>query len=149
MPRSYQGTGTRFVGERDYQRDGSYVTTEFVTLFLVPLIPLRSYRVREVSSEAVVAVHRHQTLDRYEIVAKLPHPNWIQVTSVYATAGACVCMLVFGTPNLQGRGPWDGFAGDLAGYAVIWAPLLVTWFLRRRARERARAEPETTVAPPT
>jgi hypothetical protein len=44
MPASINGFGTDFYGERDYHPDGSYITTEWVTAFYFPIIPLRSCR---------------------------------------------------------------------------------------------------------
>jgi hypothetical protein len=45
MPFSLNGCGTRYYGRRDVQQDGSYVTTNWVSLFFVPVLPIASYRV--------------------------------------------------------------------------------------------------------
>ena len=47
MPGAICGCGTAYYGKRDFACDGSYLTTEWVTVFLVPLIPIRSMRVRD------------------------------------------------------------------------------------------------------
>lgn len=40
------GTGTRFYGDSEFNpRDGSYITTKWVTLVFVPMIPLGSFRI--------------------------------------------------------------------------------------------------------
>ena len=44
MPRTFNGIGTKYYGASDRQPDGSFVTTEWFTLF-APVIPLRSMRV--------------------------------------------------------------------------------------------------------
>lgn len=43
MPRTVNGIGTKYYGASDRQPDGSFVTTEWITLF-APIIPLRSLR---------------------------------------------------------------------------------------------------------
>ena len=40
------GTGTMFYGETDFNpRDGSYITTKWLTLMYLPIIPLCTYRI--------------------------------------------------------------------------------------------------------
>lgn len=46
MPTLFQGFGTAFVGKRDFWPDGSYVTTEWIVAFCVPLVPTKSLRVK-------------------------------------------------------------------------------------------------------
>ncbi len=46
MPSSYMGIGTAFHGERDYLIDGTWRTTDGLTVLYVPLVPLRSVRIR-------------------------------------------------------------------------------------------------------
>ena len=46
MPSNVNGIGTTYFGASDRQPDGSLVTTEWFILFNVPLVPLRSLRVR-------------------------------------------------------------------------------------------------------
>jgi hypothetical protein len=45
MPHSINGTGTRYYGKALPNPDGSYVVTEWVTFFALPLVPLGSRRV--------------------------------------------------------------------------------------------------------
>ena len=45
MAFSVNGCGKRYLGKRDYWSDGSYITTEWITVFWFPLVPLRSMRV--------------------------------------------------------------------------------------------------------
>lgn len=43
---SIWGTGTMFYGDTDpHPRERSYVTTEWITIFFIPILPLRSYRI--------------------------------------------------------------------------------------------------------
>jgi hypothetical protein len=46
MPFSVNGVGTTFYGNAQEEPDGSYVVTEWVVLFFVPILPLGSKRVR-------------------------------------------------------------------------------------------------------
>ena len=39
------GTGTILYGKKDELDDGSYITTEWIVFFWVPLYPLRSWRI--------------------------------------------------------------------------------------------------------
>ena len=45
MAYTLNGIGTTFYGQRDFQPDGSYLTTEWLVFLYVPLIPIRSLRV--------------------------------------------------------------------------------------------------------
>lgn len=45
MAFSINGFGTTYYGERDLSRDGSFITTEWITAAYLPLLPLRSLRV--------------------------------------------------------------------------------------------------------
>src|SRR5580658_7995146 len=93
MPWSTCGFGTEYLGQRELQPDGSYVTTEFFTAFGIPLVPLRSKRVREVGPEYFVPggvgwISRQ----RYE-VRDVP-TSWRQVLNVYLGAMGFLLALV-------------------------------------------------------
>ena len=45
MPKSINGTGSMFYGHNDVAPDGSYTTTEWITIFWIPLLPISSFRV--------------------------------------------------------------------------------------------------------
>ena len=46
MAYTFNGIGTAFYGKRDFRRDGSFLTTEWVSFLYFPLFPIRSLRVR-------------------------------------------------------------------------------------------------------
>jgi len=46
MAYMFNGMGTTFYGKRDFRADGTYLTTEWFVFLFVPLVPLRSLRVR-------------------------------------------------------------------------------------------------------
>jgi len=90
MASSIAGFGTRFVGQRDYQSDGSYVTTEFVTALYLPLVPLRSFRVVETGYGGGASAGYFKT-------TYLAHPRplcWAQVATIYATIVLCTVSFV-------------------------------------------------------
>jgi hypothetical protein len=103
MPgRSFNGTGTRIYGKRDFLTDGSFVTTKWVTFLWVPLFPLSSMRVRPRSdtplpdhflasillafTTGLVAV---KFSERYTIQSK-SHPVLLQVVYVYGFVVALI-----------------------------------------------------------
>ena len=47
MPYSINGIGTAYYGKREKAEDGSYITTLWVILVFIPLLPIGSYRVVE------------------------------------------------------------------------------------------------------
>lgn len=70
MPTSVNGIGTGFYGEAEYRPDRSFITTEWIIFLMVPLFPLRSFRVvrdRSQSTYAVVA-----TVEGYRVVERIP-----------------------------------------------------------------------------
>jgi len=70
MPWSINGIGTRFYGEAQHRADSSYVTTEWFAIALVPVIPLRSFRViRETSGDRFMIVAHSAS---YRILERLP-----------------------------------------------------------------------------
>ena len=45
MPFTLNGIGTTLYGARDFQPDGSYITTEWFVFIYVPVAPLKSMRI--------------------------------------------------------------------------------------------------------
>jgi len=88
MPRTINGIGTRYYGRRDQEADGSYITTEWITLLYLPLIPFRSFRVLPMGEGKNYILHRSQ---RYQ-VARVPL-SWKQVLRTYLIAGAIILAL--------------------------------------------------------
>ncbi len=46
LAQTFNGFGTRLYGKRDRKPDGSFSTTKWVVIFWIPLLPLKSYRVK-------------------------------------------------------------------------------------------------------
>ncbi|NJN24023.1 MAG: hypothetical protein HC810_06015 [Acaryochloridaceae cyanobacterium RL_2_7] len=51
MPFNVNGIGTTYYGRRDFRPDGSYVTTEWVIFLMLPIAPLRTFRVWPIAVE--------------------------------------------------------------------------------------------------
>lgn len=146
MAFTFNGIGTAFYGKRDFREDGSYLTTEWV-VFFIPIVPLRSLRVRpQPRGEHTFLGVVGYSSDSYAIFEKSA-PNWKQVLSTYGF----ILLLV----------AWAYFVGRIAvkidprifdrpasvwGLIPFWLlPALLPWALRRRARRK----PQPAVLPKT
>jgi hypothetical protein len=88
MPKSFNGTGTMYYGQREVGPDGSYITTEWVTLAWIPLIPLKSYRVLPNGKGKNFAVYQSQGYS----VRQVPL-NDEQIRNVYGVAIPVVAVI--------------------------------------------------------
>ena len=79
MPHTVNSIGTSFCGRAEPQIDGSYITTEWLTV-LVPLIPFASYRLRPVGN--VTSTYNGHS-QKYEILQKLNKIYAKQVKRIY------------------------------------------------------------------
>jgi hypothetical protein len=138
MARTFQGFGTSFVGQRDFGADGSYITTEWVVLFFVPVVPLRSFRVTKTTRTGGmnVIVHSKQSY----LARKLP----LHFKQVFCVYGFVVFYIVFfvllamlgKVARARGWVPLPDYALKIAGPVIMGTPFLVTWYLRSRAKKR-------------
>jgi hypothetical protein len=122
---TYHGFGVLNYGKREFQSNGSYITTSWVVCFYIPIVPLNSKRV-VLSSE--VKYYRFRP-KRTLVVLEKTKRNWTQVFSVYAWFGAELATLII--TELQ-QTWWIASPGILL--------LALPWWLRRRALERMKAE---------
>ena len=83
LPSSVSGIGTKYYGKRDVEPDGSYITTLWIIILWVPLIPLASYRILIVSGSEM-----HQEY----VVRRVPF-CYLQVGKIY---GLIVLFLAVG-----------------------------------------------------
>jgi len=81
MASSINGFGTTYYGQGSFERDGSYVTTQWVIAGTVPLIPLASFRVK--------AAGRGFSRQAMYIVEALGVDGW-QALRTYAYVYLCV-----------------------------------------------------------
>src|SRR5262249_30662983 len=78
-----QGFGTTFYGARDFHSDGSYITTEWMVIGWVPIIPLRSLRVRYQGAGAPPRFPIGIGYSHSYAVHETGAPNWKQVLYTY------------------------------------------------------------------
>ena len=89
MPKSFGGFGTRYCGERDYRKDGSYMTTTFFCVLFFPVFPLHSVRViPDPRNNEWEEMH-----DCYYLVSEKRAPNLPQVASVYLFEAMVVALM--------------------------------------------------------
>ena len=121
MPFTLNGIGTTLYGAREFLPDGSYITTEWLVLIYVPVIPLRSIRMLPSGDRKHYGVY---SSSRYTVLEKKKH-DVRQISAVYAWFAVVVGSF------------WAATASQLWWLAV---PGVVTlgapWFLRRRAIKR-------------
>ncbi|SRR6266851_833954 len=90
MPYTFNGCGTHYYGKQDKANDGSYVTTEWITLVYVPLIPLRSFRVLPVGKGTNWVVHSSQSYQAMRVPLR-----WSQVRNVYFFVAPIVLLIFY------------------------------------------------------
>src|SRR5215469_11759332 len=90
MPYTFNGCGTRFYGERDKAADGSYVTTEWITIVYLPLVPLRSFRVLPVGKGTNYVIHSSQSYQTLQVPL-----CWPQVRNVYLFAAPIILLILY------------------------------------------------------
>jgi hypothetical protein len=83
MPSTLNGTGTHFYGDRERDVGGTYVTTKWVVLFWVPLIPLSSWRVYMLDDARVDYIIDESSRTSQAMQATQVPLNWKQVLNVY------------------------------------------------------------------
>ena len=122
LAETFNGFGTMIYGKRNPEPDGSFLTTKWVVCFWIPLIPLRSLRVKYVG--AGERTFWPGWSRKYLVLAE-SKPDVKQIISVYS-------FLVFFVLGL-----WildEVRAGDVAscGALIVWAS--IPWFMRRWGR---------------
>jgi hypothetical protein len=142
MPKSFGGFGTRYCGERDYRKDGSYMTTTFFCLLFFPVFPLHSVR--------VIPDPKNNEWDEmnesYYLVSEKRAPNLPQVFSVYVFEAAVIALMFLDIvkiePILKSRFAWfsSTWMESLPLLLAIAPPFIVLRILRRNARKRDLAE---------
>jgi hypothetical protein len=133
----FHGVGMIVYGERGYQPDGSFVTTQFFAVAYVPLFPIISKRI----SYTRISDYSSYDSDGYFVYEMLPLDHR-QVLSVYGWfAGIIAPLLVWGTfqDALTKRlGDEDLAAGlCLLSSAVAF---VLPFLLRRWAKQRKMEE---------
>jgi len=79
MPSTLNGTGTKYYGKREVDIGGTYVTTKWLVIFWVPVLPLSSWRVYLLDEERISLANRRveQTFEANPVPL-----SWKQVANV-------------------------------------------------------------------
>jgi hypothetical protein len=138
MPTLFQGFGTTFLGKRDFWPDGSYVTTEWFVVCLVPVFPLKGLRLKESPRYSTTGYPLFSFSRDYAVMDEGP-PHLRQVLSVYTFSVCYVAWSVGASFLLFDIVPWvlsgrGRFVGYPAVAVIVGLPWIVPWFLRERAR---------------
>jgi len=131
---------SQLYGKRDFRTDGSYVTTKWFTFLWVPLVPLRSMRVKPLDTPEVEHLgaslillalfgHLHVKLSRKYEVQSTTRPVLMQVLHIYAFMLA----LFLGWENLSRHTNFLS-AGFLC--IVLISPFVLRTIARRNAADR-------------
>jgi len=127
MAYTVRGIGAMQYGRCDFRADGSYVTTLWFVVLYLPIIPMRSLRMRKTGR---VKYYGIQPRSEVEVVEKTrPHRRQILRTYAFFATG----LVIFLTAALM-----HAYWLALPGAALAALP----WLLRRRAKERVRAAVE-------
>jgi len=142
--RSFRGFGTRFHGKRDFRSDGSFVSTKWVIIFWIPVVPVTSARVSLDCDlpwwgEFFAAFHSVVVPQSY-IIERFPAVDRRQVVSVYSFLGALfVALSLF---RVVVSGPRS--APPILVALGILLLLFVPYMSRRSARRQVTSEDATT-----
>lgn len=118
------GFGTTFVGECDYEPDGTYLTTAWIVALWVPLIPLYSARVLSIKSTILSGA-------TYQIIKQPVH--WGQVRRIWAYTLGIPALLALFVWMAGVLGSLPPLAGQILFWLVVFAYVLLPFFLHYRA----------------
>src|SRR6267143_2350417 len=82
MPYNFNGIGTTYYGQRDFRADGTYVTTEWIIFFCIPIAPLHSVRLTYQGQGKRKIPIGFGSVENY-LVHQKTYPNWKQVLFTY------------------------------------------------------------------
>ena len=127
MARNWNGIGTAFYGKRDFKPDGSYVTTEWLILIWIPVLPLKSLRVLYLGKGELGIFTISSTC--YSVVASLPLDKK-QILSIYAYMALVLGLYLIVVVSSSFGHIIQGIADSL-----LVGSLFLPMFLRNRARK--------------
>ena len=147
MAFTFQGIGTRLYGQREFEADGSYITTKWFVFLYVPIIPLRSFRVIDQGAGDYNVMLPPVVMGssvRYAVLNETS-PNASQVISVYGFVLLCAAwfaalmwfmrvMMDSLLPKYFADRPLAFTAIIVAGWATFIIPVLLPRILRFHAK---------------
>jgi hypothetical protein len=145
MAYTVNGFGTALYGRREKRKDDSYITTEWVVLAFVPIIPIRSMRIQD--SPGDQGVHGMGFRSKFLVYEKT-RPNLKQVLSVYGFlmlvalwAYLIITIATYIYSVLNRRGYDDSHLYVSWGFAIftLWIPFLIPIYARKKAENEVIA----------
>jgi hypothetical protein len=101
IARSVNGCGTAIYGKRDFEADGSFVTTKWVVVFFIPVWPLKSVRVTKVGNTRWFQRFKRDYQPVSYLVRELEGLCWRQVLFTWA-----YCLLLYYTARAFNIAPF-------------------------------------------
>ncbi len=83
---SINGFGRKLYGKREFEADGSFITTKWLIMAFLPIVPSASMRVRPIGSDSMFN-------GEFEIIEELPI-SWHQAISTYIYAYIIIPMAI-------------------------------------------------------
>lgn len=127
--RNLEGFFFTTLGQTDFRSDGSYVTTQWLSVLMVPLVPRASFRVLEA---------RHFPKGAYKACEQVPL-CFRQVFSVYLFAACWAAWALFiplvTSEFLLDKPIWLFLASIML---MLWVPIAICRAARRRRRRKSR-----------
>lgn len=135
---SINGFGTTFYGECDYQSDGSYISTYWLILAFVPIIPLYSARIfsKETTTFSTMRQYQYEKIPIY----------WQQVFRIWAfvvvlVSGYLACVMCIDQSHMDE----SNRVSILMAYPILM--LLLPSFLRYQAKKRVAFQEHVQLPP--
>lgn len=138
------GWGTSLYGKRDFRKDGSYITTEWVILAFIPIIPMKSLRVIHLGSETSVGLGVNWE-SKHKVIEILP-VNRKQMAFTYAYASILLLAVWFSYQIPKEVGANKTMLLNMPLFAICWIPRLMRGYARKKmAKESdAKVQPSTS-----
>jgi len=87
---TFRGIGVLEYGRRDFGGNGSYITTRWFVVFYLPIIPLKSMRLRRTGQAKYYGLNRAPTYEKID----LERICWPQVIATYGWFAAGISLAI-------------------------------------------------------
>jgi hypothetical protein len=124
MANSFNGIGSTFYGQSDFEQDGSFVTTKWFIVGFFPVFPLGSARLRYLDSTGIPFLSRESSFD---MVEDLPI-QWLQVLKTWIYT---IFIIALTTTLLKSNAPVVVKLFFIFG--GMFLPYILRWFAKRAA----------------
>ena len=139
MRGSICGCGTELYGKRNFAYDGSYLTTEWVTIFFIPIIPVRSRRVKDTSNVTGGWHFVYGWAGRGFVICSKQLPSLRQVAFTYLyVIGLFTFLVAFFVVDVLPADSAGLYRLLILALAGLWS--LIPRVLRRRALRKSQRQ---------